>query len=293
MLTAAMFAMATVCSGQQTSTKGMKYGSEKAYSGSESPGQLSELRLTVIENGEESDIAEIKDLHGFYEIKYKHDGKAYNKTLGARDIELLNYMLTDIYKREDYYQDYHSKKGPKGLEWHLGTKHKDGVFLLNVSRIAPQEFLIVSAVTSFCNNIFELTTYDKPFPTGKLLEFSYSCKGTMLPGGPEWTVRATADGGYSVTYLNDSGNRDGKATVEKSRQFKAKVGDDLTEILKAGKAQNYKDDYLNPGITDGSRWSLNVKFEGGTIKSRGYMDGPRDSSAINNSLDYLENLMKE
>ena len=50
---------------------------------------------------------------------------------------------------------------------------------------------------------------------------------------------------------------------------------------------------MNPGVTDGSNWRFEVRFsEGKSVRSSGYMDGPRDMSGINNALKYVEELLK-
>lgn len=280
------------CYAQKKKMKGVSHGKEKAYQGDEKPGKLKELRFTVLENDEETTEIEMKQIHNFVEIKYLRDGERNYKSISPLELEKLEFMLEHIYPHEDYYQDYTSKKGQKGLEWHLGTKHESAVFLLNAERVSPDNFGIVHAVTGFFDEIFEYTTVDKPFPTGKLKSFYYSNKGSMRPGGPEWNVKATADGGYEVSFTDDSGKFMGKEPIVKKKIFGAEVGEKITEFLKAGKAQNYKEEYIDPGVTDGSNWRFSALFDSGkSLSSHGYMDGPRDMSGITNTLRYLEGLL--
>lgn len=288
----AMIVAVIPCCGQQKKMKGMTHGKEKAYNGVEKPGMLKELRFTVLENDEETTGIEMKLIDNFYDTRYTKDGERNYKMISLREAQMLQDILEHIYQAEDYYQDYKMKKGQKGLEWHLGTKHDGAVFLLNAEGVSPNSFGIVNAVTGFLDGIFEFTTSDKPFPAGKLKSFYYSNKGSMRPGGPEWDVKATADGGYEVTYTDDSGQFMDKEPVEKKKTFGAEVGDKITEFLKAGKAQNYKEEYMNPGVTDGNSWRFSAYFDSGKgLRSGGYMDGPRDMSGITNTLRYLEGLM--
>ena len=281
------------CYAQKPSMKGITHGKEKAYNGEEKPGEIKELHYTLIQDDVEQTDIELKYVSHFYEATYTKDGERHVKTIDPREIQMLQDILEHIYKAEDYYQDYKAKKGPKGLEWHLGTKHQNAVFLINAERVEPEKIGIVNAITGYFNAAFELTTSDKPFPEGKITLLTYSNRGSMLPGGPQWRVEATNDGGYEVTFTDDRAKFNGGQVVEKKIKCPAKVGDDLLEILKAGKVQNYKSQYMNPGVTDGNSWSFSVKFSGGkTVSSQGYMDGPRDSSGINNTLKYLDNLIK-
>ena len=116
----------------------------------------------------------------------------------------------------------------------------------------------------------------------------------MRPGGPEWTVELQSDGRYKVSYMNDAGTKfTDKEPERKEKIFNSKVGDDLVEIFRKGKIQTYKSDYMNPGVTDGSSWRFEARFsEGKSVRSGGYMDGPRDMSGINNALKYVEELLK-
>ena len=289
-----MAAVFTSCFGQpnkHNTMKGVSHGKEKAYDGDKMPGMLQELRLSILENDEETTSIEMKYMHGFYDTRYTTNGKRHMKAADPRQIRMLQDILEHIYQAEDYYQDYKSKKGPQGLELHVGTKHDNAVFLLNAERINPKDFGIVNAILGFFDSEFELVTPQLPFPDGKLTLFTYTNKGSMRPGGPEWTVKAT-DGGYEVTYFNDSGKVFNEEPIQKKQKFSAEVGEKITEFLKAGNAQSYKSEYMNPGVTDGSRWTFTVQFDSGkSINSGGYMDGPRDSSGITNSLKYLESLM--
>ncbi len=280
------------CCGQQNKMKGVSHGKEKAWEGDKDPGTIKELHLTILENGEETTDIEMKQVDRFYEARYLKDGKRHYETIEPRDLEMLKFITAPIYEKQDYYQDYKSKKGPKGLEFHLGTKYDNAVFLLNGEGLDPLSFDIVNAVIIFFDKVFEFNQPDKPFPQGKLTLFTYTHKGTMRPGGPEWRVESKPDGTYDVTYTNDSMVMEGKEAEVKKKNFPGEVGEKLAGFLKSGKAQNYKSDYNNPGVMDGSSWALYAKFDGGKdISSRGYMNGPRDRSAIDNTLKYLEELM--
>lgn len=278
---------------QQKKIKGLTHGKEKAYNGAENPGLLKELRLTIIENDVETTDLEMKLEHEYYIVKYEKNGKSYRKTLNPSHTDLLQMMLETSYTHDDHYQDYKLKKGPKNTEWHFCTKHANAVVLINGTNMTPENFNIVKAVISFIDHEFELNETNTPFPEGKVTYFYYSDKGSMRPGGPEWTVTRESDGLYKVKYFDDRGKFEGREPVTKEKVYDAKVGDDLLEIFKKGKIQNYKSEYVDHGVTDGSRWKFEVKFESGkSVRSGGYMDGPRDSSGINDALKYLNKLME-
>ena len=121
------------CAAQNKSTKKMKitHGKEKAYTGEAVPGELKELRLTIIEDDVETTDVEMKYVANFYEVKYVKNGEKHYKMMARNRVHILESALGDMYKMEDNYQDYLCKKGPKNTEVHLGTKHEHGVFLLN------------------------------------------------------------------------------------------------------------------------------------------------------------------
>ena len=289
----AMTALISPCNAQSKLPKDVKHGKEKAYTGDENPGPLEAIRFTILENGEETTDLEMKNEHGFFEVRYKKGDLKEYKTLDPRRIEMLQDILKHVYQHEDYYQDYTSKKGVKGLEWHLGTKHKSAALLINATKVKPEDFGIVNAITGFFDSECEFTLPDIPFPEGKLTYFQYTNKGSMRPGGPEWTVELQSDGRYKVKYFNDAGVMfTDKQPESKEKIFDEKVGDDLVEIFRKGNIQTYKSEYMNPGVTDGSNWNFEARFSGGSVRSRGYMDGPRDMSGINNALKYIDELMK-
>ena len=290
----AMTALTSPCDAQSILPKGVKHGKEKAYKGDANPGPLEAIRFTILENGEETTDLDVKNDHGFFEVRYKKGDMKEYKMMDPRRMEMLQDILEHVYQHEDYYQDYTSKKGVKGLEWHLGTKHKSAALLINATKVDPEDFGIVNAITGFFDSECEFTVPDTPFPEGKLTYFCYTNKGSMRPGGPEWTVELQSDGRYKVSYLNDAGTKfTDKEPEHKEQIFDAKVGDDLLEIFRKGKIQTYKSDYMNPGVTDGSNWRFEARFSGGkSVSSGGYMDGPRDMSGIDNALKYVEELLK-
>ena len=290
----AMTALTSPCNAQSNLPKDVKHGKEKAYTGDKKPGPLKAIRFTILENDEETTDLDVKNEHGFFEVKYKKGDLLEYKMLDPRRIEMLQDILEHVYQHNDYYQDYTSKKGVKGLEWHLGTQHESAALLINATKVSPKDFGIVNAITSFFDSECEFTLPDTPFPEGKLTYFHYSNKGSMRPGGPEWTVELQSDGRYKVSYMNDAGTKfTDKEPERKEKIFNSKVGDDLVEIFRKGKIQTYKSDYMNPGVTDGSSWRFEARFsEGKSVRSGGYMDGPRDMSGINNALKYVEELLK-
>ena len=283
------------CAAQNKSTKKMKitHGKEKAYTGEDVPGELKELRLTIIEDDVETTDVEMKYVANFYEVKYVKNGEKHYKMMARNRVHILESALGDMYKMEDNYQDYLCKKGPKNTEVHLGTKHEHGVFLLNGVQMTSSQFPIVGFVISFMDNELELVEPNTPFPEGKLTYFHYSNKGSMRPGGPEWTVEREADGRYKVTYFDDRGKFERRTPEKKEKVFDSKIGDDLLEIFRNGKIQNYKEEYVDPGVQDGSSWRFEVKFDSGkSIRSYGYMDGPRNSSGMNGAVDYVRKLLE-
>ena len=290
----AMTALTSPCNAQSNLPKDVKHGKEKAYTGDKKPGPLKAIRFTILENDEETTDLDVKNEHGFFEVKYKKGDLLEYKMLDPRRIEMLQDILEHVYQHDDYYQDYTSKKGVEGLEWHLGTQHESAALLINATKVSPKDFGIVNAITSFFDSECEFTLPDTPFPEGKLTYFHYSNKGSMRPGGPEWTVELQSDGRYKVSYMNDAGTKFiDKEPERKEKIFDSKVGDDLVEIFRKGKIQTYKNDYMNPGVTDGSSWRFEARFsEGKSVRSGGYMDGPRDMSGINNALKYVEELLK-
>ena len=203
----AMTALTSPCNAQSKLPKDVKHGKKKAYTGDKKPGPLKAIRLTILENDEETTDLDVKNEHGFFEVKYKKGELLEYKMLDPRRMEMLQDILEHVYQHDDYYQDYTTKKGVEGLEWHLGTKHESAVLLINATKVNPKDFGIVNAITSFFDSEFEFTVPDTPFPEGKLTYFHYSNKGSMRPGGPEWTVEQQSDGRYKVTYLNDAGTK--------------------------------------------------------------------------------------
>ena len=282
----------TPCSAQKKTLKGVSHGKELAYTGDADAGPLEMLRLTVLKDEEEIIDIELDGKHGYYEAKYIKEGERDYKVLTPQDVLMLQDVLLKTYTNENYHQDYKSKKGEKGTEWHLGTKHKNAAFLINGIRVDYKNFAIMNFVINYFNDVFEFTNIDKPFPKGNLKYFRYSHKGSMRPGGPEWTVERMNDGTYKVTYIDDSSKFMGEEIVKKEKECDESLGESLCEIFRKGKIQNYKSEYINPMVMDGSSWNFEVKFDDGTyIRTHGYMDGPRDRSGITNSLKFLEELM--
>ncbi len=208
------------CAAQNKSTKKMKitHGKEKAYTGEDVPGELKELRLTIIEDDVETTDVEMKYVANFYEVKYVKNGEKHYKMMARNRVHILESALGDMYKMEDNY--------PKNTEVHLGTKHEHGVFLLNGVQMTSSQFPIVGIVISFMDNELELVEPNTPFPEGKLTYFHYSNKGSMRPGGPEWTVEREADGRYKVSYFDDRGKFERRTPEKKEKVFDSKKWQD-------------------------------------------------------------------
>lgn len=292
----AMLTLATFnspCSAQENKLEGVSHGEEKAYTGDEKAGQLEELRLSVLKDERTFVVLlDVKYNHHYYEVMYDRDGKRGNKLINEIDVKELQETLAHIYKDKDYYQEYKSTKGENGLRWRLSTNYKNAKFNIKGENVDYKDFAIMNFVLNYFDNIFEFNIPDKPFPEGKLVYFHYSHKGSMRPGGPEWTVERMDDGKYKVTYMDDSMKYMGEELEKKEIKCDANLGEDLCEIFRQGKIQNYRGHYSNPGVLDGSSWNFEVKFEEGTwVRTGGYMDGPRDMSGINNSINYLKELM--
>ncbi len=276
---------------------------EKALSGSGfSTDKDISINYTLASNGLADEIISVvKTSKGYYEAT--HTMKNMTKTLKLEPQEVEN-LIGCIQKNitDEYYKENVSNSNDLNNEWHLDIKQPDTEFFMHGKNVNPNDYLPVALISSQIDLLLAYASYSSnttasnsnSFPKGSLVSFSYSVKGSMRPGGPEWKLSVMEDGKYKLTYRNDQMAFNGEEPEIKEIICEPEVGNDILQFLKDGNAHNYNSYYSNPGVTDGSRWSLDVRFSSGkTISSSGYMAGPKDESAIDNSINYLNNLLKD
>jgi len=237
--------------------------------------------------------ASIKFNRGYYETYYKRDGESNARLLDKEGARALVEPLNHI-DMTQYYRENTANSTIINNDWTLELKQEGSNFNMHGANVNPEDFPIVNCVMSYFDYLFEYNESTTPFSTGKLLSFTYYIRGSMRPGGPKWELNAMGDGKYKLVFTDDSPTFMNKPEVVKEMVCDEKVGEALYNFMKEGRVQDYRSYYQAVGVMDGSSWSFSASFsDGKSYRSGGYMDGPRDRSGINKSVDYLEELLKQ
>ena len=230
---------------------------------SEYLGRVSELPKSdlpyVIEMGED----EIKELDKILETRDKIIGKEKKE---SRKLKKLKKYFDDPQKAMDRFNEAEALKS--------------------------RALAIISAA-KFCENMVFNT-----MPKGKLLRLSYSAGNGYAGWRNQVELTRNKDGKGGVLKYEESNLRRYREDQPEEKPKIANVDDSVFvkvyNIITEGQLYdeaNYYQPFMD--VTDGTSWSLSMKFEDASISTGGYMAGPNHRDALNAVLKYLNEVFRQ